>query len=181
MTVRRWCLCWCPNRSLHAIPPAGMPINPVIFACPSVPPFVPMRGLTMTWLKMVTLPQPTAATGSYTPRLGRHDTDEYFSGFTFSQWDDFLPSTLESEFPGYCRRWITPGSSLDPAVMTGRDPTLIIHDAWTVAWAAADRSTLTPELPAITNNMRVPTWTPGEIIPKGKYDNPSEMRMMGLK
>jgi len=47
---------------------------------------------------------------------------------------------------------------------------VFVQEAWLVTWDASDRSTLTPMLPDLTNFMSVPTWTPGEIIPKGKYD-----------
>ena len=46
----------------------------------------------------------------------------------------------------------------------------MVHRPWEVTWEASDRSTLTPQLPDMTNNMLVPTWKPGEIIPVGKYD-----------
>ena len=39
-----------------------------------------------------------------------------------------------------------------------------------MSWNKTDTATLTPQLPTLTNGMRVPTWTPGEEIPKGKYD-----------
>lgn len=29
---------------------------------------------------------------------------------------------------------------------------------------------MSPSLPTLTSSMLVPTWTPGEIIPDGKYD-----------
>lgn len=48
----------------------------------------------------------------------------------------------------------------------------LLHNAWRVAWAVSDTSTLSPQLPALTPAMVVPTWTPGEIIPGGKYDPP---------
>ncbi|OLN81179.1 hypothetical protein CCHL11_10359 [Colletotrichum chlorophyti] len=44
------------------------------------------------------------------------------------------------------------------------------HSAWALTWAASDTATLTPKLPTLTSGMRVPTWTPGEKIPKGEYD-----------
>ena len=56
------------------------------------------------------------------------------------------------------------------ALTTGSDTTVMLHDAWWVEWAASDRSTLTPSIPDLTSFMLVPTWTPGESIPNGKYD-----------
>jgi len=47
---------------------------------------------------------------------------------------------------------------------------VMIHQAWALTWEAADTSTLTPKLPELTSSMLVPTWTPGEVIPKGAYD-----------
>lgn len=48
--------------------------------------------------------------------------------------------------------------------------TRMLHDAWVVAWAASDISTMTPELPTLTIDMLVPKWTPGQVIPDGMYD-----------
>ena len=54
---------------------------------------------------------------------------------------------------------------------TGSDGmTIVVHEAWAVTWVDSDRSTLTPKLPDLTSSMSVPTWTPGDKIPKGKYD-----------
>lgn len=46
----------------------------------------------------------------------------------------------------------------------------MMHNAWTIAWEADDRTTLSPQLPTLTSGMVVPTWVPGETIPPGKYD-----------
>ncbi|KAL2064522.1 hypothetical protein VTL71DRAFT_3659 [Oculimacula yallundae] len=48
--------------------------------------------------------------------------------------------------------------------------TFMVHEAWAVTWAASDRPTLTPKLPDLTSWMLIPTWNPGESIPKGLYD-----------
>jgi len=47
---------------------------------------------------------------------------------------------------------------------------VMIHQAWALTWEAVDTSTLMPKLPELTSSMFVPTWTPGEVIPKGAYD-----------
>lgn len=44
------------------------------------------------------------------------------------------------------------------------------HEAWHITWEDAHRSTLTPSLPDLTSGKHVPEWTPGEVIPSGKYD-----------
>lgn len=49
--------------------------------------------------------------------------------------------------------------------------TIMVHEAWIVTWAASDRSTMTPSLPDLTNGMTLPTWTPGDKIPNGEYDD----------
>ena len=49
--------------------------------------------------------------------------------------------------------------------------TILVHEAWIVTWAESDRSTLTPSLPDLTNGMTLPTWTPGDKIPNGEYDD----------
>jgi hypothetical protein len=66
----------------------------------------------------------------------------------------------------------------DAATITGADAdaassTLLIHNAWAITWWASDIPNLTPRPPSITNRMLVPTWTPGEVIPDGKYDRES--------
>lgn len=48
--------------------------------------------------------------------------------------------------------------------------TLLVHQAWDIAWAASDTSSLSPMPPTLTSFMMVPTWTPGEVIPDGVYD-----------
>ncbi|KAH7375526.1 hypothetical protein B0T11DRAFT_314065 [Plectosphaerella cucumerina] len=72
-----------------------------------------------------------------------------------------------------CGRWtsrLDGDAGLDNATMTGSSSTLLVHSAWRITWRASDIPTLTPQPPSLTSNMRVPTWTPGEVIPDGKYD-----------
>ncbi|RNJ52088.1 hypothetical protein D7B24_004410 [Verticillium nonalfalfae] len=70
-----------------------------------------------------------------------------------------------------CGRWtsrLNTDTGLDNATITGS--TLLVHRALAITWQASDIPTLTPQPPSITSGMRVPTWTPGEVIPDGKYD-----------
>ncbi|WQF78890.1 hypothetical protein CDEST_03904 [Colletotrichum destructivum] len=48
----------------------------------------------------------------------------------------------------------------------------MVHDPWAVTWAASDTATLTPKLPALTNSVALPTWTPGQVIPDSVYEPP---------
>ena len=59
---------------------------------------------------------------------------------------------------------------LEVSGIVDSDQTLMVHRPWLVTWASSDRATLTPEPPTLTSRMVVPTWTPGEVIPDGKYD-----------
>ncbi|KAK1594592.1 uncharacterized protein LY79DRAFT_132925 [Colletotrichum navitas] len=54
------------------------------------------------------------------------------------------------------------------------NPTQTLHQAWLITWEKTDTATLTPQLPTLTSSMRVPEWTPGEVIPAHKYDQPKE-------
>ncbi|VBB73718.1 Putative protein of unknown function [Podospora comata] len=78
-----------------------------------------------------------------------------------------------------CGRWTTrlnSDSGSDAATITGADAassTLLVHNAWAITWSASDIPNLTPQPPSITNSMLVPTWTPGDVIPDGKYDRSS--------
>lgn len=57
-----------------------------------------------------------------------------------------------------------------------------MHQAWRVTWAASDTSTLSPSLPWLTSSMFVPSWIPGEEIPRGLYDqNGSYNDMRGFQ
>jgi len=58
---------------------------------------------------------------------------------------------------------------------TNMGKTVMVHQGWAITWAKSDTATLTPQLPTLTSDMRVPTWTPGEKIRDGEYDaHPSE-------
>ncbi|KAL2141986.1 hypothetical protein VTI28DRAFT_1722 [Corynascus sepedonium] len=86
---------------------------------------------------------------------------------------------LQSKITHACGRWtskLNSDSGSDAATITGVDAassTLLVHNAWALTWSASDIPNLTPQPPSITNAMLVPTWTPGEFIPPGKYDRQS--------
>ncbi|KAK1954547.1 hypothetical protein LY78DRAFT_594003 [Colletotrichum sublineola] len=117
-------------------------------------------------------------------------------------WDRFGPESRLSFSPGVCPKgWVYNGMAEDgsPAAstafccqrdcvrfgwVTGYDSTAsvtashqtaMVHEAWVVTWAASDTATLTPKLPTLTSSMLVPTWTPGERIPDGQWDNPQRL------
>lgn len=46
---------------------------------------------------------------------------------------------------------------------------ILAHRAWAITWEGTDTPYMSPSLPKLTSSMLVPTWTPGEIIPDGKY------------
>jgi len=78
-----------------------------------------------------------------------------------------------------CTRTATSGDQVLAAVAkaspTNTGPPMdnsivMAHKAWALTWEEAHRSTMTPKPPKLTNQMLVPTWTPGEVIPKGVYD-----------
>ncbi|KAK2005998.1 hypothetical protein LZ32DRAFT_611622 [Colletotrichum eremochloae] len=69
--------------------------------------------------------------------------------------------------------WVTGYDST--ASVTTSHQTAMVHEAWVVTWAASDTATLTPKLPTLTSSMLVPTWTPGERIPDGQWDNPQRL------
>ena len=129
-------------------------------------------------------PQPSAATGP--SRLIRDtffvgeseyaNLDIYLSGYTRLNDDDWELVAFADISTHHCGRWVentdeqftTSDAKAASSVSTIR--TLMLHEAWSISWDASDTSTLTPKLPSLTNNMEVPTWTPGEDIPKGRYD-----------
>ncbi|KAK2775159.1 TTL domain-containing protein [Colletotrichum kahawae] len=86
-----------------------------------------------------------------------------FRGFT-REWH---PSSGLSTSGPLCAKseWTTSG--------TRSAPRTLMHDAWIVTWAKSDTATLTPKLPTLTSSMTVWTWTPGEEIPKGRYERRS--------
>ncbi|EAQ85447.1 predicted protein [Chaetomium globosum CBS 148.51] len=87
---------------------------------------------------------------------------------------------VQSKIPHACGRWIS-GLNSDSgsdavATTTGVDiarSTLLVHYGWGITWSASDIPNLTPQPPSITHRMLVPTWTPGDVIPPGKYDRES--------
>ncbi|WAO93399.1 Hypothetical protein NCS54_01094600 [Fusarium falciforme] len=98
------------------------------------------------------------------------------SGYTRLNDDDWELVAYADISTHHCGRWVqntdeqstTSDAKAASSVSTIR--TLMLHEAWSISWDASDTSTLTPKLPSLTNNMEVPTWTPGQNIPKGKYD-----------
>ncbi|KAH6958133.1 hypothetical protein DER45DRAFT_612653 [Fusarium avenaceum] len=93
------------------------------------------------------------------------------AGYTLLQGDKFenLVNGPMFQRGQDCGRWVpnTGGAQYT----TPANESLVFHKAWTVSWNKTDTSTLTPQLPTLTNGMKVPTWTPGEKIPDGKYDS----------
>lgn len=92
------------------------------------------------------------------------------SGYTYTS--SIGSSTVGSDIWNWCSRG---GWSIDTEARSGQitefsTDLMTIHRAWAVTWAASDTATLTPKLPTITSSMLVPTWTPGETIPDGKWD-----------
>ncbi|KAK3299622.1 uncharacterized protein B0H64DRAFT_389160 [Chaetomium fimeti] len=86
---------------------------------------------------------------------------------------------IQSKIPHACGRWTSRLDSdlgSDTATITSVDiasSTLLVHNAWALTWSASDITNLTPQPPSITHRMLVPTWTPGDVIPPGKYDRES--------
>ncbi|KAK4194243.1 hypothetical protein QBC40DRAFT_291131 [Triangularia verruculosa] len=95
--------------------------------------------------------------------------------YLFFKHRELVPERMTN----YCGRWtsrLNLDSGSDSATITGADAassTLLVHNAWEITWFASDIPNLTPQPPSITNRMLVPTWTPGEFIPDGKYDRSS--------
>ncbi|KAH6952206.1 hypothetical protein DER45DRAFT_636509 [Fusarium avenaceum] len=91
------------------------------------------------------------------------------SGYSFLRTDNIVSDILSTA----CGRWMSDNAmgvnSDDGKHMTVED-TFAVHEAWVITWMSDDTSTLTPSLPTLTSAKRVPTWTPGEVIPDGKYD-----------
>lgn len=103
------------------------------------------------------------------------DTNSTFSGYSL-QTDNIVSDILSTA----CGRWVSNNSigvnSDDGKSMTVED-TFVVHEAWAITWMSDDTSTLTPSLPTLTNAKRVPTWTPGQVIPDGEYDqHPNDSR-----
>ncbi|KAF4467931.1 hypothetical protein FALBO_5165 [Fusarium albosuccineum] len=98
------------------------------------------------------------------------------SGYTRLNDDDWELVARADISTHHCGRWVqnaheqTTKSDTEAASSINTGRTLMLHGAWSISWNASDTSTLTPKLPSLTGNMEVPTWTPGQDIPDGKYD-----------
>ncbi|KAL0935687.1 uncharacterized protein CTRU02_210278 [Colletotrichum truncatum] len=88
------------------------------------------------------------------------------SGFSYTYFNDYSP--FGSLVSLGCVKGGPKTSSNSATPDTSSTDT--VHEAWVVTWKRTDTPTLTPKLPTLTNYMTVPTWTPGEKIPDGKYD-----------
>lgn len=99
------------------------------------------------------------------------------SGYVYGTFD--YRTLIWSKIPHGCGRWtsrLNSDSGSDATTTTGADfasSTLLVQYAWALTWSSSDIPNLTPQPPSITNSMFVPTWTPGEVIPPGKYDRES--------
>ncbi|KAF5003265.1 hypothetical protein FDECE_10165 [Fusarium decemcellulare] len=100
----------------------------------------------------------------------------YTSGYTRLNDDDWELVAHADISTHHCGRWVqnaheqTTKSDTEAASSINTGRTLMLQQAWSISWNASDTSTLTPKLPSLTGNMEVPTWTPGQDIPDGKYD-----------
>lgn len=97
------------------------------------------------------------------------DTYSTCSGYSFLQTENIVSDFLSTA----CGRWMSNNTmsfnSDDGKSMTVED-TFVVHEAWAITWMSDDTSTLTPSLPTLTSAKRVLTWTPGQVIPDGEYD-----------
>ena len=89
------------------------------------------------------------------------------SGFEYASYGHSL--YVVSDMTHGCARLTSGVDSMSVAASTAGS-TLLVHEAWAITWYASDTPGLTPQPPTMTNRMLVPTWTPGEVIPDGKYD-----------
>ncbi|KAK0099629.1 hypothetical protein ONS96_008128 [Cadophora gregata f. sp. sojae] len=107
----------------------------------------------------------------------------WHSGFDLwdSSFDDNFHAVKNARTPNQCVRTspeepttTTKGSRSQNSI-TSADitTTIMVHEAWMLTWAASDRSTLSPNLPDLTNGTTLPTWVPGDKIPDGEYDDTS--------
>src|SRR4051794_7254986 len=94
----------------------------------------------------------------------------YFSGYTPLKDRDWDIALSESYSTKNCGRWTQNTDARTNPGNSETGGTLVLHEAWTVYWNKSDTSTLTPQLLTLTNNMNVPTWTPVDEIPDGKWD-----------
>ena len=99
-----------------------------------------------------------------------------YSGYVYRTYEH--RTLIQSKVNHGCGRWTSRmnSDSGSDAATTGANPTsstLLVYNAWMLTWSDSDIPNLTPRPPSITNRMLVPTWTPGEVIPPGKYDRES--------
>ncbi|KAF7544824.1 hypothetical protein G7Z17_g9648 [Cylindrodendrum hubeiense] len=79
------------------------------------------------------------------------------SGYTRLTEDDYKILAAAAISTHECGRWTkntedqvtTDNTKTTPNTVPGQ--TLRVHQAWTISWAASDTSTLTPQLPTLTN------------------------------
>lgn len=108
--------------------------------------------------------------------------DRFVAPICTESWEsspaDFTPSGFtyawtagRSRGKSQCARWgWNTGTGVDLEAQTPSNEVTMVHEPWAVTWAGSDTTTLTPKLPTITSSMTVPTWTPGETIPDGRWD-----------
>ncbi|KAM0326925.1 hypothetical protein ACHAQA_006045 [Verticillium albo-atrum] len=112
--------------------------------------------------------------------MGNGEASDKFRAYCCDSGFDYLSfnhsELVTKDIFNACGRWtsrLDSGFGSDASNMTSDNAagsTLLAHKAWSIAWYSSDISSLTPQPPSITNDMLVPTWTPGEVIPDGKYD-----------
>jgi hypothetical protein len=51
------------------------------------------------------------------------------------------------------------GTAAEPITITSG---VLMHEAWHISWRAADASSLTPSLPALTSGVSYSVWVPGQ-------------------
>ncbi|KAG8163825.1 hypothetical protein KVR01_005743 [Diaporthe batatas] len=94
------------------------------------------------------------------------------SGFDYAFYGPVVPTFLSNPCGKYGDRRDTEdtGEEGEDASSTRVGTTFMVHEGWAITWAKSDTATMTPKLPTLTNEMRVPTWTPGQKIRDGEYD-----------
>ncbi|KAG5655222.1 hypothetical protein KAF25_001975, partial [Fusarium avenaceum] len=95
------------------------------------------------------------------------------SGYSYLLTDNIVSDIFSTA----CGRWMsnnTMSFNSDDGKSMTMENTFVVHEAWAITWMSDDTSTLTPSLPTLTNGKRVPTWTPGQVIPDGEYDGSSD-------
>ncbi|RFN45464.1 hypothetical protein FIE12Z_10330 [Fusarium flagelliforme] len=84
------------------------------------------------------------------------------SGYSFVPTEVDIVSDI---FSTACGSWISGNEvSVDSDYgITMTVETFVVHEAWAITWMSDDTSTLTPLLPALTDNERLPIWTPDQV------------------